>query len=85
MANEEGISDDEKELLSRKAVLLETLLKAPERIRRVCEDIVDQAACAFLLLERPLSTQRPKSLLAGALLTAGFIPPPSHRRHCRTR
>jgi type I restriction enzyme R subunit len=41
MAAEAGLSDDEKELLSRRAVRLETLLKAPERIRRVCEDIVD--------------------------------------------
>lgn len=41
MAADEGLSDDEKEVLSRRAVRLETLLKAPERIRRVCEDIID--------------------------------------------
>jgi type I restriction enzyme, R subunit len=44
MAAAEGLSDDEKEVLSRKAVRLETLLKAPERIRRVCEDIVEHYA-----------------------------------------
>lgn len=40
MAAEEGLEDDEKEVISRKAVRLETLLKAPERIRSVCEDII---------------------------------------------
>lgn len=44
MAAAEGLSDDEKEILSRKAVRLETLLKAPARIRRVCEDIVEHYA-----------------------------------------
>jgi type I restriction enzyme, R subunit len=44
MAEAEGLSDDEKEVLSRKAVRLETLLKAPERIRSVCEDIVQHYA-----------------------------------------
>jgi type I restriction enzyme, R subunit len=41
MAEEEGLSDEEKELLARKATRLTTLLKSPERIRKVCEDIVD--------------------------------------------
>ncbi len=40
MAAEEGLSDEEKEVLTHKAARLETLLKAPERIRRVCEDVV---------------------------------------------
>ena len=44
MAAEEGLSDDEKEVLARKAARLETLLKAPERISRVCEDIVEHYA-----------------------------------------
>lgn len=44
MAGEAGLSDDEKEGLARKAARLETLLKAPERIRRVCEDIIEHYA-----------------------------------------
>lgn len=44
MAAEERLSDEEKEVLARKATRLETLLKAPERITRVCEDIVEHYA-----------------------------------------
>lgn len=41
MSAHEGLSDEQKEVLSKKAARLETLLKAPARMRRVCEDIVD--------------------------------------------
>jgi type I restriction enzyme R subunit len=44
MAKEEGLSDEEKEVLARKAIRLETLLKAPERIEKVCADIVEHYA-----------------------------------------
>jgi type I restriction enzyme R subunit len=44
MAAEEGLSDEEKEVLARKAAKLETLLKAPERIKKVCADIVEHYA-----------------------------------------
>jgi type I restriction enzyme R subunit len=44
MATDEGLSDDEKETLARKATRLETLLKAPERIARVCRDVVEHYA-----------------------------------------
>ena len=44
MAADEGLSDDEKETLARKATRLETLLKAPERIARVCRDVVEHFA-----------------------------------------
>lgn len=44
MAADEGLSDDEKEVLARKATRIETLLKAPERITRVCQDIVEHYA-----------------------------------------
>ena len=44
MATEERLSDEEKEVLARKATRLETLLKAPERITRVCQDIVEHYA-----------------------------------------
>lgn len=44
MAAEAGLSDDEKEVLARKAARLETLLKAPERTRRLCEDIIEHYA-----------------------------------------
>jgi type I restriction enzyme, R subunit len=44
MTAQEGLSDEEKEVLSRKAARLETLLKAPARIKSVCENIVEQYA-----------------------------------------
>ena len=44
MAAEERLSDEEKEVLSRKAAKLETLLKAPERVEKVCADIVEHYA-----------------------------------------
>lgn len=44
MAEEEGLSDEEKEMLARRATRITTILKAPERIRKVCEDIVEHYA-----------------------------------------
>jgi type I restriction enzyme, R subunit len=44
LAAEAGLSDDDKETLAKKAARLETLLKAPARVRRVCEDIVEHYA-----------------------------------------
>jgi len=44
MAEEEGLSDEEKETLASKATTLGTLLKAPERIKAVCADIVEHYA-----------------------------------------
>ena len=44
MTSEEGLSDEEKEVLSKKAARLDTLLKAPERVRSVCEDIISHYA-----------------------------------------
>jgi type I restriction enzyme, R subunit len=44
MAAQEGLSDEEKEVLSRKAARLETLLKAPARIKSICENLVDHYA-----------------------------------------
>ncbi len=41
MAAEERLTDEEKETLAKKAARLETIFKAPERIRAVCKDIVD--------------------------------------------
>ncbi|HEX5559467.1 MAG TPA: HsdR family type I site-specific deoxyribonuclease [Gaiellales bacterium] len=41
MAAAERLTDEEKETLAKKAVRLETIFKAPSRIRAVCEDIVD--------------------------------------------
>jgi type I restriction enzyme, R subunit len=44
MAGEQGLSDDEKEVLSRKAARLQTLLNAPARVDKVCKDIVEHYA-----------------------------------------
>ena len=44
MTAQEGLSDEEKEVLSYKAARLETLLKAPARIKSICENIVDHYA-----------------------------------------
>lgn len=44
MTAEEGLSEEEKEILARKATKVETLLKAPERIRAVCADVVEHYA-----------------------------------------
>jgi len=41
MTAEEGLSEEEKELLARKATRFDTIMAAPERIRRVCADIVE--------------------------------------------
>lgn len=40
LAEEEGLTEEEKETVARKATRLSTLLKAPARIDAVCEDIV---------------------------------------------
>jgi type I restriction enzyme R subunit len=44
MTAQEGLSDEEKEVLARKAARLETLLKAPARIKAICENIVEHYA-----------------------------------------
>jgi type I restriction enzyme R subunit len=41
MTAEEGLSEEEKELLARKATRFDAIMAAPERIRRVCADIVE--------------------------------------------
>jgi type I restriction enzyme R subunit len=41
MTAEEGLTEEEKELLARKATRFDTIMAAPERIRRVCADIVE--------------------------------------------
>lgn len=41
MATEEGLTDEERELLSGKAAHTKTILMNPERIQAVCADIVD--------------------------------------------
>ncbi len=44
MADEENLSDEEREVLASKAAHVKTLLLNPERIRAVCTDIVDHFA-----------------------------------------
>jgi type I restriction enzyme R subunit len=44
MSAQERLSDEEKEVLTRKAARLETLLKAPARIKGVCENIIEHYA-----------------------------------------
>lgn len=41
MTAEEGLSEEEKELLARKATRFDTIMAAPERVRKVCADIVE--------------------------------------------
>jgi type I restriction enzyme R subunit len=41
MADEEGLSDEERELLADKAASARTIVRNPDRITRVCADIVD--------------------------------------------
>ena len=41
MADEERLTDEERELLADRAAHARTIVRNPERIRRVCEDIVD--------------------------------------------
>ncbi len=41
MTAEEGLSEEEKEQLARKATRFSTIMAAPERIREVCADIVE--------------------------------------------
>jgi type I restriction enzyme, R subunit len=41
MADEEGLTDEERDVLARRASRVDTFMRNPERIRAVCEDIVD--------------------------------------------
>lgn len=41
MAEEEGLSDEERELLADRAAQARTIVRNPDRIQRVCADIVD--------------------------------------------
>jgi type I restriction enzyme, R subunit len=41
MADEEGLTDDERELLADRAAQARTIVRNPDRIRTVCADIVD--------------------------------------------
>ncbi len=41
MADEEGLSDEEREVLADKAASVRTIMRNPDRIRRVCADIVE--------------------------------------------
>ena len=41
MAEEEGLTDEEREVISKKAAHVKTILLNPVRIRSVCEDILD--------------------------------------------
>ena len=41
LAKEEGLTDEEKETLSKRAGRAETLFKADSRVKAICEDIVD--------------------------------------------
>jgi type I restriction enzyme R subunit len=41
MAEEEGLTDEEREVISKKAAHVKTILLNPDRIRSVCEDILD--------------------------------------------
>src|ERR1700722_30505 len=41
MADEEGLTDDERELLADRAAQARTIVRNPDRIREVCADIVD--------------------------------------------
>jgi type I restriction enzyme R subunit len=41
MADEEGLTDEERELLADRAAHARTIVRDPDRIRIVCEDIVD--------------------------------------------
>src|ERR1035438_5398979 len=41
MAGEEGLTDDERELLADRAAQARTIVRNPDRIRKVCADIVD--------------------------------------------
>jgi type I restriction enzyme R subunit len=41
MANEERLTDEERELLADRAARTRTIVRNPDRIRRVCEDIVN--------------------------------------------
>ena len=41
MADEESLTDDERELLADRAAQARTIVRNPDRIRTVCADIVD--------------------------------------------
>ena len=41
MADEEGLTDDERELLADRAAHARTIVRNPDRIRKVCADIVE--------------------------------------------
>ena len=41
MADEEGLTDEEREILSEKAANVQTLMRNPDRVHAVCVDIVE--------------------------------------------
>ena len=41
MADEEGLTDEERELLADRAAQARTIVRNPDRIRKVCADIVE--------------------------------------------
>ena len=41
MADEEGLTDEEREVLADRAAQARTIVRNPDRIRAVCADIVD--------------------------------------------